>query len=80
MDESARKVRNVKLTVDIDNRLVALCKHLGTNPNSYLINIIGKSVSQDELAFKSQENQSDLFSQVLQYMNQMPTGSDDDND
>lgn len=80
MDDSARKVRNVKLTINMDNRLIALCKHLGTNPNSYLINIIGKSVSQDELAFKTQENQADLFSQILQNMNQMSEGSDDDND
>lgn len=63
-----KRVRTVRLSNDIDKRLVDLCEHLGTNPNSYLINEIGKAVSRDELAFKSQQNQADIVSMMMSLM------------
>lgn len=80
--DSPRKVRNVKLTMDMDSRLVALCKHLGTNPNSYLVNIVGKAVSQDELQYRAQLNQSEMLQAVLSLAAtaQDNMESDDDND
>jgi len=54
--------RSIRLTADVDQRLTELCKHLGTNPNAYLICEIGKCISRDEVAFKSQKNSADLYS------------------
>ena len=45
--------RNVKIHKTVDDRLVALCEHLGMNPNAYLVSVIGKAVAQDEVSFLS---------------------------
>lgn len=58
--------RSISLTIDMHERLLALCDHLGTNPNSYMVNEIGKAVSRDEMIYKTQTKQSDFYSQITE--------------
>ena len=61
MDEKHPKVgRTVKLEHEMNNRLIALCEHLGVNPNAYLLNEIGKAVSRDEVAYKASKQTADM--------------------
>lgn len=59
-----KHVRSIRLNPDIHGRLVALCDHLGVTPNAYIVQAIGKAISQDEMAFKVQQNQSDMFAKL----------------
>lgn len=63
MEDKKQKVgRTVKLEYDMNERLIALCEHLGVNPNAYLLNEIGKAVSRDEVAYKASQHTSDMAS------------------
>lgn len=64
--------RTVRLESDINDRLIALCDHLGVNVNAYLVGEIGKAVSRDELHFrvsnhtdKTQEMLGEFFTKVM---------------
>jgi len=59
-----KHARTIRLTPDIYDRLNALCDHLGVTPNAYIIQAIGKAISQDEMAFKVQQNQADAFGNI----------------
>lgn len=62
---SANRVTvTTRLTPDMNQRLERLCYHLGTNRNSYLVNAIGKAVSQDEMHYKIQTGSDDMFKQL----------------
>ena len=61
MSNEDKKTRTVRLTHDMNARLEALCEHLGTNVNAFLITKIGEIVSTSELSFKSQKNNSELY-------------------
>lgn len=63
-----KHARTIRLTPDIYDRLNALCDHLGVTPNAYIIQAIGKAISQDEMAFKIQQNQNDMFSKLASMM------------
>lgn len=67
-----KHARTIRLTPDIYDRLNALCDHLGVTPNAYIIQAIGKAISQDEMHFKIQQNQNDMFSKLAQMMEQEP--------
>lgn len=58
---SDKYVRTFRITKDMNDRLVSLCNHLGTNPNSYITNEIGKCISRDEIAFNTQKRSEDMF-------------------
>ena len=72
--EKKKKVgRTINLEAHMNDRLIALCAHLGVNPNAYLLNEIGKSISRDELSYKAaqqtqqmQEQFTSLFMEMLQ--------------
>ena len=66
--ERDKITRTVRLTPDINQRLIELCEHIGTNPNAYLISEIGKAISRDEVAFRSQKNSADLYSLMIPLM------------
>lgn len=57
--------RSLKLEADINDRLVAVCKHLGVNPNAYLVNEIGKAISRDEVAFVVANNSKNSMDGML---------------
>lgn len=59
----------VRLTPNMNDRLEALCEHLGTNRNSYLVNAIGKAISKDEMSFMVQQNSTEMFSQLSTFIN-----------
>lgn len=63
--------RSLKLEADINDRLVAVCKHLGVNPNAYLVNEIGKAVSRDELAFVVANNSKNGMDSMIDLMQNM---------
>lgn len=65
-----KHVRSIRLNPDIHDRLVALCDHLGVTPNAYIVQAIGKAISQDEMAFKVQQNQSDMFAKLALMMDE----------
>ena len=63
--------KSIKITADLNNRLNALCEHLGVNPNAYLLNEVGKAISRDEVAFmatkaaaESQAKQAAFFDMI----------------
>lgn len=68
--ERDKITRTVRLTPEVNQRLVELCEHLGTNPNAYLISEIGKAVSRDEIAFRAQKNQAEIFAALAHMMEQ----------
>lgn len=57
--------RSLKLESDINDRLVAVCRHLGVNPNAYLINEIGKAISRDEVAFVVANNSKNSMNDMV---------------
>lgn len=66
MEVGKKKVsRTIKLDVDINDRMIALCAHLGVNPNAYLMNEIGKAISRDEVCFKVGKQAADMQTQIL---------------
>lgn len=68
MEDKKPKVgRTVKLEHDMNERLIELCEHLGVNPNAYLLNEIGKSISRDEVAYKATQHASNMGS-IIQDM------------
>lgn len=56
--------RTVRFSPDINQRLLDLCVHLGVNPNAYIVGEIGKAVARDELTFRAQKQNQDLFEQL----------------
>lgn len=76
MSSDSKKTRTVRLDSSVDARLVELCKHIGTNPNAYLIAEIGKAISRDEVSLRavqqSTEQQSLLFEKVISLMTTQP--------
>lgn len=62
--------RTVRLSSDINQRLLDLCDHLGVNPNAYLVGEIGKAVARDELSFRAQKQNADLFRQLGQMISE----------
>lgn len=52
--------RSIRLTKNINNRLIAVCDHLGVTPTSYLIAAVGKSITLDEQVFITQKHSSDM--------------------
>ncbi len=59
-DRNPRHPRSVRLTSNINDRLISLCDHLGVTPNSYLVGVIGKAITLDEQAYISAKNSSDM--------------------
>lgn len=64
MSEKLKKSRALRLTSEIDDRLQAVCDHLGTNPNAYLVLAIGRAIAQDEIAMQAKKNNADLYGQL----------------
>ena len=56
-----KKTRTVRLTYDMNARLEAVCDHLGTNVNAFLITKIGEIVSTSEITFKSLEKNNAML-------------------
>lgn len=65
MASNNRVSRSVRLTPEVNERLLALCGHLGVNPNAYLVAEIGKAISRDEVAFKAAQMQRETMLSVL---------------
>lgn len=65
MASDSKVTRSIRLTPDVDARLVALCEHFGISIHNYLLNEIGKAVARDEIAFKAKKAQDDAVQQML---------------
>lgn len=63
--------RTVRLEPDMNDRLVALCEHLGVNVNAYLVGEIGKAVSRDEVAYKASQHTSDMAQLIVGMMSEL---------
>jgi hypothetical protein len=60
-EKEGRHGRTVRLTTSINTRLIALCEHLGVTPNAYLVQAIGKAITQDEMHFKIGQTNDSLM-------------------
>jgi hypothetical protein len=67
MTNEDKKTRTVRLTHSMNARLEALCEHLGTNVNAFLITKIGEIVSTSEITFKSQQSQNAMVDILAQF-------------
>lgn len=56
-----KKGRTIRLSPDVDSRLVSLCAHLGVNPNAYMLAEIGKAVARDEVSFASKQRMESVM-------------------
>lgn len=61
MGSVKKKGRTIRLLPEVDARLVALCAHLGVNPNAYMLSEIGKAVARDELSYASKVRMNSLM-------------------
>ena len=69
MEPKREKVsRSLKLEPDINDRLLAVCRHLGVNPNAYLVSEIGKSISRDEFAFVVANNSKNSMNDMVKLL------------
>lgn len=69
MEPRKEKVsRSLKLDVQLNERLVKLCEHLGVNPNAYLLNEVGKAISRDELAFVVANNSKNAMTDMMAFL------------
>lgn len=72
MEPRKEKVsRSLKLDVQLNERLVKLCEHLGVNPNAYLLNEVGKAISRDELAFVVANNSKNAMIDMMAFLASM---------
>lgn len=66
-----KHARTIRLTPEIHERLTALCDHLGVTANAYIMQAIGKSIAQDEIAFKLKQNQQAMFDSLPQLFKEL---------
>ena len=72
MEVKREKVaRSLKLEPNLNDRIVALCAHLGVNVNAYVLNEIGKAVSRDEVAYLLVNNQKDSLKEMMEVLSQI---------
>lgn len=68
MNQSEKVGRTVRLESHLNERLLALCHHLGVNPNAYLLNKIGDAISRDEVSFLLAKNASSQQSELSEFI------------
>lgn len=49
------KSRPIKLSEEVDGRMEELCAHLGITCNSYMMNVLGKAISDDYMRIQQQQ-------------------------
>ena len=49
------KSRPIKLSEEVDERMEELCAHLGITCNSYMMNVLGKAISDDYMRIQQQQ-------------------------
>lgn len=67
--------RTVRLEPNVNERLIALCEHLGVNVNAYLVGEIGKAISRDEVSYRVSNHTLDsqkMLSEFLSAIGQEP--------
>lgn len=56
-----RKIgRTIRLTPEVNERLMALCEHLGVSVNAYMTTEIGKAIARDELTYHLRRQTNDM--------------------
>ena len=58
--------RTVRLTPEVDAKLVRLAEELGTSVNAYLNVEMGKAINRDFLAFQVADRQGDAIDSFMQ--------------
>lgn len=71
-EKEGRHGRSVRLTSSVNTRLINLCDHLGVTPNAYLVQAIGKAITQDEIHFKLGKS-TDGIEQLMQNVSALLT-------
>lgn len=65
--------RSLSLSDDLDSALLELCKHLGVSPNSYINNVLAKSVASDRNSYVVQTETKEAFSKLADFMSVIET-------
>lgn len=60
--------RSIRLSEPMNERLTALCAHLGVTVNAYIMGELGKAISRDELAFKPPENKTAMLAALAEFI------------
>lgn len=50
-DKKLKVTKTIKIDPSMNDRLLAVCEHLGVNPHAYLISAVGMAISKDEVAY-----------------------------
>jgi hypothetical protein len=70
-EKEGRHGRSVRLTTSINTRLINLCEHLGVTPNAYLVQAIGKAITQDEMHFKIGQTNDSVMQMMAAFQNEV---------
>jgi predicted DNA-binding protein len=70
--EQKKHPRSIRMDYEVNRKLEAVCKALGTNANSYILNELGKAIIRDyqsihvqETNDKASEGLSQMFAAIL---------------
>lgn len=70
--EQKKHPRSIRMDYEVNRKLEAVCKALGTNANSYILNELGKAIIRDyqsivlqETNEKASEGLSQMFAAIL---------------
>jgi len=80
MASDSKITRTIRLTPDVDSRLIALCEHYGISIHNYLTNEIGKAVSRDEVALRSKQSADLTLSKMLESFETLLRQQENDKD
>lgn len=72
----ASKKRSISLSEELDDKLVELCEALSVSPNSYINNVVAKSVLNERTALVSQKASSDGMDRLVAMFQGMADESD----
>lgn len=65
--------RSLSLSDDLDSSLLELCRYLGVSPNSYINNVLAKSVASDRNSYVVQTETKEAFSKLADFMSAIET-------
>lgn len=66
--ELRKHPRSMRLDPEVNRKLEAICKALGTNANSYILNELGKAIIRDYQSINIQNNSDETFKNLALMM------------
>lgn len=75
-EREGRVSRSIRVTTVVNDRLTAVCDHMGVTVSSYIIACVGRAVSEDEKNFnlsKTNESVQAGMGSMIELMNNLPS-------